>query len=107
MARYILIDHGSGYIWGDTADCANQSDLASTPIDAARWLDESLGEHGREYTEVMRLDGRSGYDVYRADANGSDVVGSVSDGQDRDTIMAVIRDCEWVATVAYSTAAAT
>jgi hypothetical protein len=101
MARYILIDSDSGYIWGDTIDCPSQADLAATPLDAARWLDGTLGEHGRTYEDVYRLDGRAGYLVYRADVDGSDAVGPVLDGQDRETIDAVTRDCEHVATIAY------
>lgn len=38
----------------------------------------------------------TGYDVYRADINGSDAVPVVQDGQDRETIEAVERDCEYV-----------
>ena len=48
MPRYILIDNNSGYIFGDSADFAagNQSDL--TPTEAARLMDESIGEYGRD-----------------------------------------------------------
>ena len=103
MARYILIDSDSGYIWGDTAAFgAEWRDSDQTPITAARMLDESLGEHDREYEKVSRLDGRSGYLVYRADVGGSDAVGPVWDGQSREEIDAVERDCEHVATIRWS-----
>jgi hypothetical protein len=101
MPRYILIDNNSGYIFGDSADFAagNQSDL--TPTEAARLMDESIGEHGREYRELscMSRDTRTGYAVYRADINGSEAVPVVQDGQDREMIEAVERDCEFVAFV--------
>lgn len=101
MPRYILIDNNSGYIFGDSADFAagNQSDL--TPTEAARLMDESIGEHGREYRELSSVprDTRTGYAVYRADINGSEAVPVVQDGQDREMIEAVERDCEFVAFV--------
>ena len=99
MARYILIDNNSGYIWGDSADfAAGRPGEINSPIDAARILDESLGEFGRRYVE-MRHNPRTtatGYDVYRADINGSDAVPVVQDGQDPDTIAAVEHECEYV-----------
>lgn len=99
MARYILIDNNSGYIFGDTADFAagRQSDI-NTISDAARMLDESIGEMERTYTELRSNPHTTGtgYDVYRADINGSEAVPVVTDGQDQDTIAAVIYDCEYV-----------
>ena len=95
MTRYILIDSNSGYIFGDSADfAAGNSDL--TPTEAARLMDESIGEHGREYRELSSVprDTRTGYAVYRAEA-----VPVVQDGQDREMIEAVERDCEFVAFV--------
>lgn len=107
MPRFILIDNNSGYIFGDSADFAsgNQSDL--TPVEAARLLDESIGEHGREYSELSSQprDTRTGYAVYRADIDGSEAVPVVYDGQDQETISAVERDCEFVAFVECSRAA--
>jgi len=113
--RYILIDNCSGYIFGDTADMPRvpistsegfpmtQSELSGSdgPILAARWLDEAvIGEHGRAYATVHSLaSNETGYLVYRADGNGSDTVCIVQDGQDADTIEAVRRDCDLVATV--------
>lgn len=50
MARYILIDSYTGYVWGDSADfAAGKPGEINSPIDAARILDESLGEFGRRY----------------------------------------------------------
>ena len=99
MARYILIDNGSGYIFGDTADFASgrQSDIENIS-DAARMLDESIGEYGREYTthDLSPMSTVTGYDVYRADINGSEAVPVVLDGQDAETISAVISCCVYV-----------
>lgn len=97
MARYILIDTHSGYIFGDTADYAagRQSDITSI-ADAARMLDESIGEVGRRYTTYSsRPDGAAGYEVYRADVGGSESVGTIRDGQDQAMIDAVVSDCEY------------
>lgn len=101
MARYILIDNGSGYIFGDTADYAN-ADL--DPIEAARTLDESIGEHGRNYGRICHnpQDGRTGYHIYRADVNGSEAVTVVNDGQDQDTIDAVTENCHYEGFVTIS-----
>lgn len=112
MARYILIDNYSGYIFGDTADLplshlidgapAREHDL--TPALAARWLDEAeVGDYGRTYTLLpyAPLSTQSGYLVYRADVDGSDAVPVVQDGQDAEAISAVVRDCEFVGFVAF------
>lgn len=101
MARYILIDSNSGYIWGDSADLNGQI-FTGTALEFAKALDESLGEHGRIYEEVSRLDGRSGYSVYRADINGSDAVAVVWDGQNQETIDAVERDCRHLGYIAIT-----
>ena len=97
MARYILIDNGSGYIFGDTADFAAGKDFDGI-CEAAKLLDESLGEHGRIYTELSRHPRTTvtGYSVYRADINGSEAVTVVQDGQDQEMIEAVERDCQFV-----------
>ncbi len=102
MARYILIDNCSGYIWGDTADYLAGKQDGITPIDAAQALDASIGEHGRDYEEVSRralASNETGYHVYRADVGGSEAVVVVHDGQDQETIEAVERDCEYVTTI--------
>lgn len=98
MGRYILIDSNTGNIFGDSADFAADYREDLTPVEAARLLDESIGERGRVYT-LMNSNPRTsatGYDVYRADVGGSDAVPVVYDGQDRETIDAVERDCEYV-----------
>ena len=120
MARYILIDNGSGYIYGDSADHEGKiwngdyidanGDRANddTPIGFARALDESLGEHGREYEDVSRsalASNETGYHVYRADVGGSDAVAIIWDGQDRETIESVVQDCEYVTTLRTTDAA--
>lgn len=97
MARYILIDNDSGYIFGDSADFAEQqSDL--TPVKAAQILDESIGEYGRTYVESATSPQSTvtGYHVYRADVRGSEAVPVVSDGQDGETIQAVTELCDYV-----------
>ena len=126
MARYILIDIHSGYVFGDTADMpaghlfqggefagrsvAMVGGGALTPVLAARWLDEAvIGEFGRSYEEHgarsgAQRGGQSGYLVYRADLDGSDAVPVVQDGQDRETIEAVERDCRLEAIVIVSDA---
>jgi hypothetical protein len=95
MARYILIDNNSGYIFGDTADLANGAALE--PCDAALALDQSIGEHGRDYDLIRHNpnDSRTGYHVYRADIDGPDAVAVVHDGQDQDTIDAVKENCRY------------
>lgn len=98
MPRYILIDHGSGYVWGDSADFGGRI-FTGTPVEYAAALDASLGEHNRTYEEVPRQAlgaNETGYHVYRADVRGSDAIGHIHDGQDAETIAAVERDCEYV-----------
>ena len=101
MARYILIDNGTGYIFGDSAD-HNGTIFTGTPVEYARAVDESVGEFGREYSECSHgalASNATGYHVYRADVGGSDAVCVVQDGQDAETIEAVLRDCEYVISV--------
>jgi len=97
MPRYILIDSYSGYIFGDTADYLNGHDFISI-VEAAQLLDASIGKYGLRYEELDRNPGtgQTGYDVYRADIGGSDVVPIVHDGQNQETIETVERDCEYV-----------
>ena len=102
MPRYILIDSHTGYVFGDTADFAanRQSDLTS-PVDAARMLDEDMGECGCEYEELARdpHDTSTGYHVYRADIEGSEAIPVVWDGQDEATIRSVEEHCAFVSFV--------
>lgn len=101
MPRYILIDNNTGYIFGDTAEFAQNSPHEITPAEAARLLDESIGTHGRVYIEHASAPRTTvtGYQVYRADINGSEAVPAVWDGQDQETIDNVTRSCEWVSFV--------
>lgn len=72
--HYVLIDACSGFVW-EEAD-------AETPIEACRIVDEKIGGEPREYEEVTRLDGRSGYYVYKAPAEWT----AVDDGQSQSEI---------------------
>lgn len=100
MARFIAIDNGSGYIFGDSADLNGQVWIGDDPLDFALALDESLGEHGRIYEDVWRLaSNETGYEIYRADINGSEAVAVIHDGQDKDEIRAVEEKCQFVMTV--------
>jgi hypothetical protein len=101
--RLILIDNGSGYIWGDTADIGGKIlPLSGTDeecaLAAARALDENLNEYERVYSfrRSAPRDTGMGYHVYRADAGGSEQVRVIDDGQDQELIEAVERDCEFV-----------
>ncbi|MDO5648835.1 hypothetical protein [Paracoccus sp. (in: a-proteobacteria)] len=98
--EYIIIDIYSGYIFADTRDMAGWE--GGSIVEAVKMMDETIvGAHGRSYQEVSRLDGDSGYAVYRVDIDGSEAVTVVHDGQDKDTIDAVIENCEFVGHVAY------
>ena len=100
MPRYILIDNHSGYIWGDSADL-NGAIFDGTPLEFAAALDASLHQPSDTYEEVSHralASDESGYHVYRADG-GSHAVPVVYNGQDRETIEAVERDCEFVTTI--------
>lgn len=106
MARFILIDNNSGYIFGDSAD-HNGAIFSGTAEEYAAALDASIGEHGRAYEMLSRDPQTSGtgYHVYRADVDGSEAVPVVFDGQDQETIEAVERDCEYVGFIAVKDAA--
>ena len=95
MARYILIDNASGYIWGDSADLHGKI-FSGTALEYAKALDESLKAGGRSYAEQSSANaGQSGYHVYRADINGNDAVPVVWDGQSQETIDAVTESCRY------------
>lgn len=94
MARYIFIDSNSGCIFADIADFPSHAPASIR--DAARLLDESIGEFGREYVEHSSPSPHAdGYNVYRADADGVEIVPVVRDGQDQGTIDDVERLCEY------------
>lgn len=101
LARYILIDNHTGYIFGDSADLDGRI-FNGTPAEYAAALDASIGEHGRTYEECSRhslASNETGYHVYRADVRGSEAVGLVHDGQDQETIDDVARNCEYVTSI--------
>jgi hypothetical protein len=108
MARYILIDNYSGFIWGDSADLEGQV-FTGTPLEFAAALDKSVDPSAaaaRSYEEVGRtalFANESGYLVYRADPGAS--VPVVQDGQDQDMIELVERDCQYVTTIRITDAA--
>jgi hypothetical protein len=105
MARYILIDNNSGYIYGDSADIDGRI-VTGTPCEVARALDESIGETGRTY-EMLNSSPRdtsTGYHVYRVDIDGSEIIPVVQDGLDQETIDTVTEHGEFVGYVAVGTA---
>lgn len=95
MARYILIDRASGYIFADTAQLDAFDHSAGTPAEAAQALDAELKNMPADYVVTSRHDDAAIYDVYRADVRGSDAVPAIHDGQDQEMIEAVERDCDY------------
>jgi hypothetical protein len=98
MARYILVDNNSGYIWGDSADLAGKI-FTGSPVEFAAALDAAIcGVEGRAYDDIgfakLALN-ESGYLVYSV----PDLFPVVEDGQDQETIEAVERDCQHVTTI--------
>lgn len=101
MARYILIDHYSGFIFADSADLEGHI-FAGTPIAFAVAFDLSINERGRVYEEVSRSQlaaNDTAYHIYRADVGGSEQVGPIWDGQAQELIDAVERDCRYETTI--------
>jgi hypothetical protein len=101
MARFIIIDNNSGFIFGDTADrlTGRQSDWIEKSeadiLEAVELLDEEINDGWRAY-KYHRANPRStvtGYHVY--DASG-DQVPCVQDDQDRETIDAVESSCGYL-----------
>ena len=93
MARYILIDNNSGFIFGDTKNI-NCSRTFKNPAEAAKMLDESIGEPASEYVEIYGdhdTSGKSGYGVYSADD--IEDMTEVEDGTDQATIDKFCRKC--------------
>jgi hypothetical protein len=101
MARYILIDHNSGYIWGDSADLDGKI-FTGTPAEYAIALDTSLNNYDGSYTycEVYENTASKTYDVYRVDIDGSEIIPVVRDGQDQETIDAVTERGRYVTSLA-------
>ena len=93
MTKFILIDSYAGFIWGEA--------FASSPIEACRTVDKSIGGESRVYEEFgpnhqIKHDGFSGYFVHEAP---DDFV--VTDGQNQGEIEAV-EALPLVAIVTYS-----
>jgi hypothetical protein len=101
MTRYIFIESHSGIVWGDTGDLAGTiPERDETPEEAAKRLDEHLGEFGRSYEENRPTylppdPAQDHYFVYRA----TDDFQIIEDGNDPDTIRAVEENCKLVAVV--------
>ena len=104
MARYILIDSNSGYIWGDTSDIGGKNlDLGTDEtaiLNACMAVDEDCGVPDRTYSVISdrnlrALGGKTGYQVYYAPPGFREV----PDGQDKEAIEAVERDCTLVGIV--------
>lgn len=74
MARYILIDQNSGYIWADVE--------AVDPMSAAIAADRETGDYGHEYREVSASDASAAYHVYTVPAD----FPAVTDGQSQEQI---------------------
>jgi hypothetical protein len=94
--RLILIDNHSRLIFGDTANYRlggldewrksnsdDNSDIERLSLLAARLLDDSSGEHGREYEFINYdpRDTRTGYFIYRADINDTDALPAVTESR--------------------------
>lgn len=101
MFRYIFIDNNSRHIFGDTADFAAGQEIDSI-TDAARLLDESIGEHGHSYQEHDHVKAKAdaststtGYHVYLAEVCGCEAVPVIKDGQDPEMVEAVESGCEY------------
>lgn len=105
MARFILIDRASGYIWGDTADFMAGQPTTSygndrmDAVSAAVALDTQFGRTSGLYAPCDAHQPEAVYDVYRADVDGSDAVPVVTDGQSQEQIDAVIAKCRYVTSV--------
>ena len=107
MARFILIDNNSGYVFGDSADL-NGSIFYGTALEYAKALDASNGEHDRTY-DLLSFNPRDtsgGYHIFRADIDGSEAVTVVWDGQDKETIENVERSCRYEGFICWSSSAA-
>lgn len=90
MPRWILVDHESGDIHGDTAVFAPDEDL--TPLEAAKRLDATLDRLGRTYEQVPRRQvGPYAYLVFTADLEGPERVPAMVDGHDFDAMNLLTR----------------
>lgn len=99
MARYILINSNSGYIWGDSADLGGKI-FKGNAIQFARALDAWIGTEDpkeQDYELLSRppCDTETGYHVYRANVGRRHTVPVITNGQSQDQIEAVERDCQY------------
>jgi hypothetical protein len=93
MARFILIDNYSDYIFGDSDDLNGQI-FTGTYLEFATALGQSNcdGEYGYEDAPFPSECDDVGYHVYRV----IDRIPVVTDVTDRETIDAVKRNCEYL-----------
>jgi hypothetical protein len=127
--RVILIDNYSGYIWGDSADYKGRAFTADDALAIrvamgtfspgmrgsrqteddfavayAAAMDNEIGGETRDYemlSESAARNGGDGYRAYRVDVDGSEAVGVVHDGQDEETIEAVMTSCRMIGFIAW------
>lgn len=101
MPHFIIIDCWTGNIWADTRDVAGAplDPHNLTPIAACRAMDEALGERGREYIQVPKLDWH-GYAVHIIPDDVELPV--IADGSDPDSIRLIESLCPEVVFVEYS-----
>lgn len=107
MARLILIDNNSGYIFGEHTSSDRLDDellvAAARSVDTEIDPSEAATRTYEARTSAPR-DTSTGYHVYRSDVRGSDQIGNIINGQDQELIAAVQRDCEFVGYVACTSA---
>jgi hypothetical protein len=103
IMRYVFIDNYTGYIYGDSADIGGRI-VTGTPAEVAEAVDADIGEVGREYRMLGRNPGttETGYDVYRVDVGGSEIVPVVRDGQNQEIIKQVVECGEYIGFVLTS-----
>jgi hypothetical protein len=97
MPRYIILDNVTGSIMADTLDLDGPP-REESPLEAVRRLDQLTLEDERSYTEEhpsAALNNVLGYIVYAA----PDDFPKVKDGEDQDSIDAMLAACEPVAFV--------
>lgn len=98
--HYVIVDNHSGYIWGYTADVNGKTIPCQSAIEAAKVIDESMGEHGRLYEEVSRLaSNETGYHIYQVPEHDGKEVVVIQKEQHESTTDPSLWGCELVATV--------
>jgi hypothetical protein len=63
MARFIVIDRGTGRVYGDTARFGSAGDVVS-PVDAVCLFDRQSGRASRGFGHVGAQSESASYDVY-------------------------------------------